>query len=103
MQLKYNQNFLVYFTDEANVYFNKFDGMYPVATKGEIRNAVIEYAFSLPDDVTVEVANKSLSKHIQNVGKLLGVDSNSSSNVIGGVDFTDSIKALDSLGNDLVK
>lgn len=96
MEIKYDIYQVLKFYKQCNEYYNILDGLHPLSTTEEIMSAVVDYLHTFNPI-------KLFETDVDNIGKLLRKRKYGDTQVIGGVDFTDSIKALDSLGNDLVK
>jgi hypothetical protein len=91
MKTKYDIKRVLEFYRQCNEYFNIDDGLYPTATSEDIMNSVVEHLSTVDDDrVLTEF-------HIWEVSKLLGKKAMVDNDIIGGVDFSDSLDLLDNL------
>ena len=98
MKAKYNIKRTLEFYRQCNEFFNIDDGLYPTSTSEEIMDAVTDYILSVDSD---RILTES---HIWELGKLLRKRAQwdneiIANDVLGGVDFSESLDMLDSLSN----
>lgn len=91
MKTKYDIKKVLEFYRQCNEFFNINDGLYPTSTSDEIMDGVVEHLS------TVESDRILTEFHVWEVGRLLGRQKLSDSEVIGGIDFSSTIDMLDNL------
>jgi len=91
MKTKYDIKRVLEFYRQCNEFFHIEDGLYPTSTSEDIMDAVVEHLSTVDDDrILTEF-------HIWEVSKLLGKKVMVDNDIIGGVDFTNSLDMLDGL------